>query len=166
MLYNAASVLRDGQVEAVYRKRELPNHAVFDERRYFQADPDGGTCVFEVEGVPVGVIVCEDLWHAEPLADTVAAGAQLVLVLAASPFERGKHAQRDALLAQRTVETGAALATSAWSAARIPVVFDGASLVADGDGSVHPATSDAYRPVAAGGLRPCHPPLRSGAVDG
>ena len=54
VLYNSASVLRDGRVEATYRKRELPNYAVFDERRYFQVDPDGGSCVFEVGGVPVG----------------------------------------------------------------------------------------------------------------
>ena len=141
VLYNAASVLRDGRVEASYRKRELPNYAVFDERRYFQVDPDGGSCVFEVEGVPVGVIVCEDLWHPEPLADTVAAGAQLVLVPNASPFERGKHAQRDALLAQRTRETGAALVYLNLVGGQDSVVFDGASLVADGDGTVHPAAA-------------------------
>ena len=141
VLYNAASVLRDGRVETTCRKRELPNYAVFDERRYFQVDPDGGACVFEVEGVPVGVIVCEDLWHPEPLADTVAAGAQLVLVPNASPFERGKHAQRDALLAQRTRETGAALVYLNLVGGQDSVVFDGASLVADGDGTVHPAAA-------------------------
>ena len=98
VLYNAASVLRDGRVEATYRKRELPNYNVFDERRYFQVDPDGGPLVFEVKGVPVGVVVCEDLWFPGPLAETAAAGAKLVLVPNASPFEHGKHARRDALL--------------------------------------------------------------------
>lgn len=141
VLYNAASVLRDGRVEATYRKRELPNYAVFDERRYFEVDPDGGPCVFEVDGVPVGVVVCEDLWFPEPLADTVAAGAQLVLVPNASPFERGKHAQRDALLAERTRESGAALAYLNLVGGQDSVVFDGASVVADGDGTVHPAAA-------------------------
>ncbi|MCR6685488.1 NAD+ synthase [Pseudoxanthomonas sp.] len=141
VLYNAASVLRDGKVEATYRKRELPNYAVFDERRYFEVDPDGGPCVFEVEGVPVGVVVCEDLWFAEPLAETVAAGAQLVLVPNASPFERGKHAQRDALLAERTRESGAALAYLNVVGGQDSLVFDGASVVADGDGTVHPAAA-------------------------
>ena len=141
VIYNAASVLRDGRVEATYRKRELPNYAVFDERRYFEVDPDGGPCVFEVEGVPVGVIVCEDLWFPEPLADTVRAGAQLVLVPNASPFERGKHAQRDALLAERTRESGAALAYLNLVGGQDSVVFDGASVVADGDGTVHPAAA-------------------------
>ncbi|MBO9717337.1 MAG: NAD+ synthase [Pseudoxanthomonas sp.] len=141
VLYNAASVLRDGRIEATCRKRELPNYAVFDERRYFEVDPDGGPCVFEVEGVPVGVLVCEDLWFPEPLADAVAAGAQLVLVPNASPFERGKHAQRDALLAERTRESGAALAYLNLVGGQDSVVFDGASVVADGDGSVHPAAA-------------------------
>ena len=141
VLYNAASVLRDGRVEATYRKRELPNYAVFDERRYFEVDPDGGPCVFEVQGVPVGVVVCEDLWFPEPLADTVAAGAQLVLVPNASPFERGKHAQRDALLAERTRESGVALAYLNLVGGQDSVVFDGASVVADGDGTVHPAAA-------------------------
>src|SRR5690606_20967839 len=53
VLYNSASVLREGRVERTYRKRELPNYNVFDERRYFHVDPDGGSCVFEVKGVPV-----------------------------------------------------------------------------------------------------------------
>ncbi|KAF1692003.1 NAD+ synthase [Pseudoxanthomonas koreensis] len=141
VLYNAASVLRDGRIETTCRKRELPNYAVFDERRYFEADPDREPCVFEVEGVPLGVLVCEDLWFPEPLADTVAAGAQLVLVPNASPFERGKHAQRDALLAQRTRESGAALAYLNLVGGQDAVVFDGASVVADGDGTVHPAAA-------------------------
>ncbi|WP_028919181.1 NAD+ synthase [Pseudoxanthomonas suwonensis] len=141
VLYNSASVLRDGRIEATYRKRELPNYAVFDERRYFEVDPDGGPCVFDVEGVPVGVVVCEDLWFPEPLAGTVEAGAQLVLVPNASPFERGKHAQRDALLAERTRETGAALAYLNLVGGQDSVVFDGASVVADGDGTVHPAAA-------------------------
>jgi predicted amidohydrolase len=110
VVYNAASVLREGKVERTYRKRELPNYAVFDERRYFDVDPDREDCVFEVAGVPVGLIICEDLWFAEPIASTVRSGAQLVLVPNASPFERDKHAQRDGLLAQRVRETGAAIA--------------------------------------------------------
>lgn len=144
VVYNAASVLRDGRVAATYRKRELPNYAVFDERRYFDVDPDGGACVFEVRGVPVGLVICEDLWFAEPLAQTVAAGAQLVLVPNASPFERDKHAQRDALLAQRVADTqaagqGVAIAYLNVVGGQDALVFDGASVLADGDGHVHPA---------------------------
>ena len=141
VVYNAASVLRDGLVERTYRKRELPNYAVFDERRYFDVDPDGGSCVFEVNGVPVGLLICEDLWFAEPLADTVREGAQLVVVPNASPYERGKHAQRDAVLAARTRESGAAIAYLNVVGGQDALVFDGASVVADGDGTVHPAAA-------------------------
>ncbi|WP_337178040.1 NAD+ synthase [Hydrogenophaga borbori] len=141
ILYNAASVLRDGKVETTYRKRELPNYNVFDERRYFHVDPDGGSCVFDINGVPVGLVICEDLWFAEPLADTAQQGAQLVLVPNASPFERGKHAQRDALLAERTKESGVALAYLNVVGGQDALVFDGASVVADADGTVHPAAA-------------------------
>jgi len=146
VVYNAASVLRDGRVEQTYRKRELPNYAVFDERRYFDVDPDGGTCVFTVGDVQVGLIICEDMWFPEPLAQTVAAGAQLVLVPNASPYERDKHAQRDALIAQRVHETlvdgrGVALAYLNLVGGQDALVFDGASVLADGDGIVHPAAS-------------------------
>jgi len=139
VVYNAASVLRDGSIAHTYRKRELPNYAVFDERRYFDVDPDRDSCVFDVDGVRVGLLICEDLWFPEPVADTVAAGAQLVLVPNASPFERDKHAQRDALLAQRAQETGVAVAYLNLVGGQDALVFDGASVLADGDGRVHPA---------------------------
>ncbi len=139
VVYNAASVLRDGAIEQTCRKRELPNYAVFDERRWFDVDPDRGDCVFEVKGSQVGLLVCEDLWFAEPIASTVAAGAQLVLVPNASPYEHDKHAERDALLEQRVRETGAAIAYLNVVGGQDALVFDGASVVADGDGVVHPA---------------------------
>jgi NAD+ synthetase len=146
VVYNAASVLRDGCIASTYRKRELPNYAVFDERRYFDVDPDGGDCVFEIEGVTVGLVICEDLWFAEPVASTAAKGAQLVLVPNASPFERDKHAQRDALIAQRVQETlvngrGMAVAYLNVVGGQDALVFDGASVLADGDGVVHPAAA-------------------------
>lgn len=141
IVYNAASVLRDGAVARTYRKRELPNYAVFDERRYFDVDPDGETCVFDVDGVRVGLVICEDLWFPEPIARTVNEGAQLVLVPNASPFERDKHAQRDGLIAQRVAETGVGLAYLNVVGGQDAVVFDGASVIADGDGRVHPAAA-------------------------
>jgi NAD+ synthase (glutamine-hydrolysing) len=98
------------------------------------------------ESVKVGLVICEDLWFPEPLAQTAAAGAQLVLVPNASPFERDKHAQRDALLAQRVNETmvegrGIALAYLNVVGGQDAMVFDGASVLADGDGVVHPAAA-------------------------
>jgi NAD+ synthetase len=138
VVFNAASVLRDGGIERTYRKRELPNYAVFDEHRYFTVDPDGEPCVFDVVGTKVGLVICEDLWFPEPLARTVAAGAQLVIVPNASPFERGKNAQRDALLAQRVLESKVALAYLNVVGGQDELVFDGGSVLADADGTVHP----------------------------
>ncbi len=137
VVFNAASVLRDGRIEATYRKRRLPNYAVFDERRHFA--PGHADCVFDVAGVAVGVVVCEDLWHPEPIASTVAAGAHLVVVPNASPFERDKGTDRDALLAARNAETGVAIAYLNLVGGQDELVFDGASVLADADGRLHPA---------------------------
>lgn len=139
VVYNAASILRDGRIERTYRKRELPNYAVFDERRYFEVDPDGGDCVFEVNGVRVGLLVCEDLWFHEPLASTIEAGAELVVSIHASPFERDKRGRRDQLLEDATRAHGVPVAYVNCVGGQDAVVFDGGSLVADGDGAVHPA---------------------------
>jgi NAD+ synthetase len=139
IVYNAASVLRAGQVECTYRKRELPNYAVFDERRYFDVDPDQEACVFDIGDTRVGLVICEDMWFPEPLADTARTGAQLVVVPNASPFERDKHAQRDALIAQRVHESGVGLAYLNVVGGQDALVFDGASVLADGDGTVHAA---------------------------
>ncbi len=136
VVFNAASVLRDGAIELTYHKRELPNYAVFDERRYFAADNEA--CVFDVKGTTVGLVICEDLWFAEPLAETADLGAQLVVVPNASPFERDKNAQRDALLAQRVRESKVALAYLNVVGGQDELVFDGSSVLADGDGTVHP----------------------------
>src|SRR5690606_33027629 len=141
VVYNAASILRDGRVEHTYRKRELPNYAVFDERRYFVVDPDGGDCVFQLYGVLIGVLVCEDLWFHEPLHTTIEAGAQLIVSINASPFERDKHARRDALLEDATRKHGVPIAYVNCTGGQDAVVFDGASLVADGDGTVRPAAA-------------------------
>lgn len=135
VVFNSANILRDGRIEAVYHKQELPNYAVFDERRYFA--PDRDACTFTVNGVSVGVIICEDVWFAEPIVQCVAAGARLVLVPNASPFEHGKTAQRDALLDQRVRETGAAIAYLNAVGGQDEVVFDGSSVLADADGRIH-----------------------------
>src|SRR5690606_25596734 len=87
----------------------------------------------------VGLVICEDLWFPEPLADTVAMGAKLVLVPNASPFERGKTARRDALLEMRVQEAGVGLAYLNVVGGQDELVFDGASVLADADGTLHEA---------------------------
>jgi NAD+ synthase (glutamine-hydrolysing) len=137
VVYNAVSVLRDGVVAATYRKRELPNYAVFDERRYF-AVGDAPLCI-EIAGIQVGLLICEDLWFAGPLRETVAQGAELVLVANASPYEADKPGERDALIAARIKESGVGIAYLNAVGGQDELVFDGASVLADGDGGVHPA---------------------------
>ncbi len=137
VVYNAASLLRDGRFEHTYRKRELPNYAVFDERRYFATGD--APVVVDIDGTAVGLLVCEDLWHARPLRETAEAGAELVLVANASPYEADKPGERDALLRQRVRESGVALAYLNVVGGQDELVFDGASVLADGDGREHPA---------------------------
>jgi NAD+ synthetase len=135
VVFNSANILRDGVIETVYHKQELPNYAVFDERRYFA--PDSDSCTFTVNGITLGVIICEDVWFAEPIAQCVKAGAQLVLVPNASPFEHGKTEQRDRLLTERVRETGVAIAYLNAVGGQDEVVFDGSSVLADSDGFIH-----------------------------
>ena len=86
-VYNSAAVLADGEVAAVYRKMYLPNYGVFDEQRYFQSGSEAG--IFEPNGIPIGVSICEDIWEPGPPAMTEAlAGAQVIVNLSASP-DRG-----------------------------------------------------------------------------
>jgi predicted amidohydrolase len=89
MRYNAASVLSEGRVLETYAKRELPNYQVFDEHRYFTRGQ--GTCVFQVEGINVGLLICEDAWFEEPAQLARVSGAQLLVVINASPFHVGKE---------------------------------------------------------------------------
>ena len=132
--FNAASVVRDGKIEQTYAKRELPNYQVFDERRYFV--PGSKPCVFEVEGVKVGVLVCEDAWFATPARDTAAAGAQLLAVINASPFHLGKGTEREATMRARVVETGLPLVYAHLVGGQDEVVFEGCSFALAADGSV------------------------------
>lgn len=132
--YNAASVLRHGRVEQTYAKRELPNYQVFDERRYFVAGQQ--PCVFEAEGVRVGLLVCEDAWFAAPAREAAAAGAQLLAVINASPFHLGKSAEREATMRERVAETGLPLVYAHLVGGQDEVVFEGRSFALNADGSV------------------------------
>ncbi|KJV29080.1 NAD+ synthase [Luteibacter yeojuensis] len=133
-VYNAASLIRDGQVEWTYHKQALPNYTVFDEKRYFQAGTQ--TQVFEIEGVRVGMLVCEDIWEAEPAAHAAEAGAELILVINASPYDQRQAATREALLRQRATENNVAIAYVNLVGGQDDLLFDGHSLLVQPDGSI------------------------------
>ena len=107
-VYNAAAVLADGEVAAIYRKMYLPNYGVFDEQRYFQSGAEAG--IFELNGVPIGITICEDIWEPGPPAMTEAlAGAQVIVNLSASPYRVGYGHGRERMLVQRAVDNLAAV---------------------------------------------------------
>jgi NAD+ synthase (glutamine-hydrolysing) len=110
--HNAASVLCGGQITQRYAKRELPNYQVFDERRYFT--PGDQVCVFDVQGVRVGLLICEDAWFDPPAADAAAAGAELLVVINASPFHTGKGGEREDTMRARVAATGLPLVYAPW----------------------------------------------------
>ncbi len=136
--FNAASVLREGQVVATYAKRELPNYQVFDERRYFT--PGDGVCVFEagVEGarIYIGLLICEDAWFEQPARLAQEAGAQMLAVINASPFHVGKGYEREDMMRQRVQQTGLPLVYAHLVGGQDEVVFEGHSFVLNADGSV------------------------------
>jgi NAD+ synthase (glutamine-hydrolysing) len=133
--YNAAAVLADGGVQAVYRKVNLPNYGVFDELRYFQHGPGGA--IIDVDGVKVGLTICEDIWvPGPPMTDEALAGARLVLNISASPYQAGKGRQREQMIAQRARDNLAAVAFCALVGGQDELVFDGHSFVVDHDGTV------------------------------
>ncbi|MBE0546974.1 MAG: NAD+ synthase [Rubrivivax sp.] len=136
--FNAASVLAGGQVLGTYCKRELPNYQVFDERRYFMSGRDAGLppLVFDAGGVRFGVLICEDAWFDEPAQAAVAAGAQLLCVLNASPFHLDKAGEREARMSERAHITGRPLVYSHLVGGQDEVVFDGASFAVDAQGVV------------------------------
>ena len=158
-LYNAASVLRDGRIVATYAKRDLPNYTVFDEERYFE--PGHDPCVFDVAGMRVGINICEDVWGpqgprtARPTGaagtdDPVAApgtqadaprcareaGAEVLLVLNASPYHVDKLSTRYDIVGTRARETGMPIVFCNLVGGQDELVFDGASFVVDAAGTV------------------------------
>ena len=134
-IYNAAALLRDGKRVGVYHKQYLPNYGVFDENRYFSA---GVTApVFVIDGVNVGVTICEDIWYPGGAhAFQAAAGAEVLLNISASPFFVGKQGARERMLATRAADSGAIVAYLNLVGGQDELIFDGASVVFNGRGEL------------------------------
>ncbi|MGN6314065.1 MAG: NAD+ synthase [Rhodanobacteraceae bacterium] len=133
-VYNAASVMVDHAIAATYHKQALPNYTVFDEKRWFRHGRD--TLVFDCDGVSVGLLICEDIWEAEPAAKAAANGAEMLLVINASPYDTRQAATREALLAQRATENGLPIAYVNVIGGQDDLLFDGASLLVAANGEV------------------------------
>ena len=155
--YNAAALLRNGQLEFSYCKQRLPNSEVFDEARYFAAGHAPG--VFELNGVRIGLAICEDIWLPGAVEATRAAGAQLLLALNASPFHMNKQATRQAVLRERIAGTGMPAIYCNLVGGQDELVFDGGSFALDAQGRLThqlPTFDEALSLVEfeAGRLRP------------
>jgi NAD+ synthase (glutamine-hydrolysing) len=134
-VYNSAALLADGRVAGVYRKIHLPNYGVFDEQRYFQAGSE--PALFELDGVRIGMTICEDIWEPGPPATSEAlAGAELIVNLSASPYHAGKGLQREAMLVQRARDSLVAVLFCNMIGGQDELVFDGHSVALDQEGEV------------------------------
>ena len=134
-VYNSLAVLADGAVAAVYRKMWLPNYGVFDEQRYFQAGAE--PALIEVNGIRIGLTICEDIWEPGPPASTEAlAGAQVILNASASPYHAGKGRERERMLVQRARDYLAAIVFCNLVGGQDELVFDGDSVAIDPEGKV------------------------------
>ncbi len=134
-LYNALTVLRDGQHAATYCKHCLPNYSVFDEKRYFE--PGKLSCVRVIQGYRTGLLICEDIWEPGPARRLVQdLGAELILVINASPYHREKGRERERMVAERASENGVPIIYLNMVGGQDELVFDGDSFVVAADGQI------------------------------
>ena len=134
-LFNAAAVIHDGKVVDVYHKIFLPNYGVFDENRYFQA----GTSypIYTINGVGVGVNICEDIWYeAGPATKQSLAGAEVIINISSSPYEVNRATFREKMLSTRASYSVAIVAYCNMVGGQDELVFDGQSIVFDPKGKI------------------------------
>ncbi len=134
ILFNSASLLRNGKVVATYCKHKLPNYSVFDEKRYFIAGHD--PCVFELNNVKLGLTICEDIWEPDVTRQAKEAGANIIINLNASPFHINKQSEREAEVKKRVSETGLPVLYVNLVGGQDELVFDGGSFAMDQSGRV------------------------------
>jgi len=137
-LYNAAAVCVGGEVVGTYRKRVLPNYAVFDEARYFTpGDVSDPYELYVIGGVKVGISICEDVWSPTgPLAEQAAGGAELNININGSPYHAAKVSERERMLATRAADASCALVYVNQMCGQDELVFDGGSMVFDAEGTL------------------------------
>jgi NAD+ synthase (glutamine-hydrolysing) len=132
--YNAASVIRDGQIIATYHKHALPNYSVFDEERYFEHGV--APCIFEMDGIKFALNICADVWEEHAARRAHQAGAEVLLVLNASPYHVDKYLTRYEAIRDRIGETGMTVVYANLVGGQDELVFDGASFAMDSHGAL------------------------------
>jgi len=133
-IYNSCAVFRDGDVVCHYRKHRLPNYSVFDEERYFTAGRQ--PAVFNLNGIRIGMNICEDIWQPEPMQASRSAGAECIIAINGSPYEVKSQATREAAARMRVAEVGVPLVYLNMVGGQDELVFDGGSFVMSTDGEL------------------------------
>lgn len=135
-IYNAAAIIHEGKIRAIYRKSILPNYGVFDEFRYFARGRQ--PLVIDLAGIRVGITICEDIWVPEgPMgAEVVAGNANLILNISASPFETGKPRMREEIVGVRARDYRVPIIYTNLVGGQDELVFDGHSFVVNHEGEV------------------------------
>lgn len=133
-LYNSCSLIRNGKIEQTYHKQLLPNYGVFDEKRYFAAGDK--TVIFDLQGVPTALSICEDIWEATPCQQAHAAGAELMININASPYHDEKAAMREDLLKLRARESHLDIIYTNIIGGQDELVFDGDSMAVNSRGKI------------------------------
>ena len=131
-LYNAAIHISNSRISHCYYKRHLPNYGVFDEHRHFK--PGNKSYVFKIDDLSIGVTVCEDIWHSEPILETAQSNADLIININASPFDIYKQSQRDRILKKQATQTKTPIAYINRVGGQDDLVFDGDSRVISAQG--------------------------------
>ena len=133
-IYNAAAIIHDGRHVDTYQKIFLPNYGVFDENRYFRA---GDRCpIYVINGINVGINVCEDIWYTEGPATQAYSGADVIVTISASPYHYGKVNNRDRMIATRATDNLAIFTFNNLVGGQDELVFDGNSLIVDEKGQI------------------------------
>jgi len=133
-IFNSASVFADGKIVATHRKASLPNYRVFDEKRYFKRG--NHATVVELRGFRVGILICEEVWDADPGQLAIDAGAEMLIIMNASPYEWHKQANREDIARRRALDVGVPLAYCNLLGGQDELVFDGGSFVMNAAGEV------------------------------
>jgi NAD+ synthase (glutamine-hydrolysing) len=133
-IYNACAVFKDGAVLAQYRKHLLPNYSVFDEQRYFVAGKEAS--VFSLNGIRVGINICEDMWKSGPVAASRAAGAEVIVAINGSPYEHDCQRYRESAVKSRIKEVGIPVVYLNMVGGQDELVFDGGSFAMDANGDL------------------------------
>ncbi|MBU0744219.1 MAG: NAD+ synthase [Gammaproteobacteria bacterium] len=132
--FNTAVVIYNGKIIAKYHKQILPNHGVFDEKRYFTAGTK--TCAIKIKGIKTAITICEDLWSKEPVIAAKKMRAELIISINASPFDIQKPMLREQILSRRTKESGLPIIYVNSVGGQDELVFDGGSLVVNAKGKI------------------------------